>query len=60
VWKINALVQILANAAEATKVSSSAVGVAQKTIGPASSPSDSSAEIGEVIEVITSIAEQWP
>jgi len=32
--------------------------VAQKTIGPASSPSDSSAEIGEVIKVITSIAQQ--
>jgi methyl-accepting chemotaxis protein len=32
--------------------------VAQKTIGPALSPSDSSAEIGEVIRVITSIARQ--
>ena len=49
-----ALVQI-SKASEAAKVSSSAVGVAQKTIGPASSPSDSSAEFGEVIKVITSI-----
>ena len=49
-----ALVQI-SKASEAAKVSSSAVGVAQKTIGPASSPSDSSAEFGEVIKVIASI-----
>ena len=48
----------ISKASEAAKVSSSAVGMAQKTIGSASSPSDSSAEIGEVIKVITSIAQQ--
>jgi len=49
---------IAKNAADAAKVSNSAVAVAQKTNQTVTKLGQSSAEIGEVIKVITSIAQQ--
>ncbi len=50
--------EIAENASEAARVSANAVDVAKKTNGTISKLGTSSAEIGEVIKVITSIAEQ--
>jgi methyl-accepting chemotaxis protein len=50
--------EIAKNATEAAKVASSAVRVAETTTATVSKLGDSSAEIGQVIKVITSIAQQ--
>jgi methyl-accepting chemotaxis protein len=50
--------EIAKNAAEAAKVASSAVKIAETTTATVSKLGDSSAEIGQVIKVITSIAQQ--
>ncbi|QGG95628.1 methyl-accepting chemotaxis protein [Actinomarinicola tropica] len=50
--------EIAQNAAEATRVSQEAVDVAGSTNATVAELGDSSAQIGQVIEVITSIAEQ--
>jgi methyl-accepting chemotaxis protein len=50
--------EIAANAANAATVASEAVGVAARTNDTVSKLGDSSAEIGQIIKVITSIAQQ--
>ncbi len=50
--------EIASNAAEASKVASHAVRVAESTNGTVAKLGESSAEIGKVIKVITSIAQQ--
>ena len=54
----NSIKEIAKNATEAAKVATSAVKVAETTTATVSKLGDSSAEIGQVIKVITSIAEQ--
>ena len=50
--------EIAKNATEAAKVATSAVKVAESTTATVSKLGDSSTEIGQVIKVITSIAQQ--
>src|SRR5438045_7877663 len=50
--------EIAKNATEAAKVATSAVKVAETTTATVSKLGDSSTEIGQVIKVITSIAQQ--